>query len=124
MYIIKMLVKCLNNYRNVIYFKVLSCSLVKRGVILKQISQKVRLNRIKCYHFKVNESTVLKKLFGSTISKIINRIVSTDLFHISLFINKDLNVYIVHMLEIYLMDTIGQFQKTAGVSANHLLALK
>ncbi len=104
-----MLVKWLNNYRNVIYFKVLSCSLVKRGVILKHISQKVRLNRIKCYHFKVNESTVLKKLIGSTISKIINRIVSTDSFHISLFINKDLNVYIVHTLEIYLMDIIGQF---------------
>ncbi len=67
---------------------------------------------------------MLKKLIGSTISKIINRIVSTDLFHISLFINKDLNVYIVHMLKMYLMDTIGQFQKTACVSANHLLALK
>ncbi len=63
MCIIKILLKWLNNYRNSIYFKVLSCSLVKRDVILKQISQKVRLNRIKCYHFKVNESTVLKKIW-------------------------------------------------------------
>ncbi len=52
MYIIKILLKWLNNYRNSIYFKVLSCSLVKRDVILKQISQKVRLNRIKCFKFQ------------------------------------------------------------------------